>query len=196
MDSTFYFLSHPNVEVRPDIPVPDWPLSAIGHSRMRACLHLPWIGGLTAIFSSTERKATDSAQHLGDHLALPVQQIAELGENDRSSTGYLPADEFESVADRFFAEPHESVRGWERAVDAQARIVSAAIEAAETSRDSTAVAIVSHGAVGTLLYCYFTGQTICRQHDQPQNGGGNYFSYSMSPPRAHGSWAPIDQHVA
>lgn len=36
-------------------------------------------------------------------------------ENDRSSTGFLPPEEFEVVADAFFAQPGVSVRGWETA---------------------------------------------------------------------------------
>jgi broad specificity phosphatase PhoE len=191
---TFYFITHPNVEVRPDIPVPDWPLSEEGHSRMRASLRLPWVASIGAIFSSCERKATDSAVHLANHLSLPVNELAELGENDRTATGYLPAHEFERLADAFFAAPDRSVRGWERAVDAQKRVVAAAHKIEEATRGLAAVAIVSHGAVGTLLYCHLMQQPISRRFDQPPNGGGNYFSYSLSPPTAHGGWRAIDEH--
>ena len=48
-----------------------------------------------------------------------------IGENDRSATGFLPREEFWATADLFFAHPTESIRGWERAIDAQARIVAA-----------------------------------------------------------------------
>jgi len=51
-----------------------------------------------------------------------------LRENDRSATGFLQKQEFEATADAFFAHPHESVRGWEAAVAAQARIVRAVEE--------------------------------------------------------------------
>lgn len=47
-----------------------------------------------------------------------------MHENDRSATGFLPPSEFESVADEFFAKPEVRVRGWEPAIDAQARIRS------------------------------------------------------------------------
>lgn len=80
MDCTFYFLSHPNVLVQPGVPVPDWPLSELGHARMRACLRQPWIAQIQAVFSSTERKALDSATHLAEHLALPIRRMTELGE--------------------------------------------------------------------------------------------------------------------
>jgi len=190
---TFYFVTHPNVQVRPEVPVTEWPLSELGHSRMQACLRLPWVASINAIFSSPERKATDSATHLAHHLSLPVVEVPDLGENDRSSTGYLPPQEFERVADAFFATPHESVRGWERAVDAQARVVSAVRKIAEATHGLAAVALVSHGAVGTLLYCHLTQQAISRRYDQPPNGGGNYFSFSLSPPQVHGGWVPIDE---
>ena len=193
VECTFYFVSHPNVQVRPDVPVPEWPLSELGHARMQACLRLPWVASIGAIFSSPERKATDSATHLAAHLSLPFVEMPELGENDRSSTGYLPPQEFEVVADAFFSRPHESVRGWERAVDAQARVVSAVAKISEATRGLAAVAIVSHGAVGTLLYCHLARQPISRRYDQPPNGGGNYFSFSMSPSTARNWWLPIDE---
>lgn len=162
---------------------------------MRACLNLPWVASIGAIFSSTERKAIDSAGHLSNHLSLPINEVAELGENDRSSTGYLPVHEFEQVANAFFATPQQSVRGWERAADAQARVVGAAGKIAAATLGMGAVAIISHGAVGTLLYCHLAKQPIARDFDQPPNGGGNYFSYSMSPPTAHSWWRAIDERV-
>lgn len=196
MGCTFYFITHPNVQVSPHVAVPDWPLSELGHSRMQACLPQPWVARINAIFTSPERKATDSARHLANHLSLAFVEIPGLAENDRSSTGYLPPPEFELVADAFFARPCESVRGWERAIDAQARVVSAVLKISEATRGLTAVAIVSHGAVGTLLYCHLTQQAISRRHDQPPTGGGNYFSFTMSPPHAHSSWLPIDKRVS
>ena len=117
-----YFITHPNVVISPDVPITEWPLSALGLQRMRASLAQPWVRDITAIYSSTEQKAIDGAAILADHLALDFTQVHALGENDRSSTGYLVLAEFEAVADQFFAEPEVSVRGWERAVDAQARI--------------------------------------------------------------------------
>lgn len=163
---------------------------------MQKCLRLPWVASVGAIYASTERKALDAAEHLASHLSLAVHTLHDLGENDRSSTGYLPAREFEQVATAFFAAPRESVRGWEKAVDAQARIVAAANEVANRTIDLAAVAIVSHGAVGTLLYCWLAQKVIDRRHDQPPNGGGNYFSYSMSPPSAHTWWRAIDESVS
>jgi len=191
----FYLISHPNVVISRDVPVPRWPLSELGRARMRSGLRQPWVKDVVAIYSSTEQKAMDGAQILGEHLSLPFTPIPELGENDRSATGFLPGEEFERVADEFFANPQTSVRGWERAADAQARMVKAVeqVAALEQARaKSGAVAIVSHGAVGTLLYCHLTGQPISRRWDQPPNGGGNWFRFTLTPREAFGGWQPLD----
>lgn len=96
------------------------------------------------------------------------------------------------MADQFFARPKEAVRGWERAVDAQARIVRVVTELAAADRSSGAIAIVSHGAVGTLLYCHLSGRPISRCWDQPANGGGNYYRFTLSPRGVDAHWRAID----
>lgn len=193
----FYFISHPNVQISADVPVPQWPLSELGRRRMRAGLQQPWVAGLSAVHSSCERKALDSAEILAGHLGLPVHTHEALGENDRSTTGFLPPAEFERVADAFFARPAQSVRGWETAAAAQARIVGAVQHLAVRERlrnpgGDGSIAILSHGAVGTLLYCHLAGLPISRRWDQPANGGGNYFRFELNPPRVQGSWQSID----
>ncbi len=162
---------------------------------MRAGLRQPWVREVTSIYCSTEQKAIDGAEILAQHLSLGFSQVEDLGENDRSATGFLPADEFERVADQFFGSPAQSTRGWERAVDAQARIVRAVEKIAAQDKATGAVALVSHGAVGTLLYCHLAGEPIDRRRDQPPNGGGNFYRFTLSPPAAHGWWSPIDLGV-
>lgn len=192
MPRTCYLITHPNVVIDRDVAVERWPLSALGRSRMTRGLRQPWIADISAVYCSSEQKAIDGAQILADHRSLGLTQVAELGENDRSATGFLPPQEFESVADQFFARPAQSVRGWETAVAAQARIVGAVDAIVAADRTSGALAIVAHGAVGTLLYCHLAGQAIARRWDQPANGGGNYFAFELDPPRALGWWQAID----
>jgi broad specificity phosphatase PhoE len=187
-----YFITHPNVVISRDVPVPRWPLSERGRERMRAGLRQSWIRELSAVYCSTEQKAIDGAAILAGHLGLDFKQVAELGENDRSATGFLAPDEFERVADEFFRSPERSVRGWERAVDAQSRIVGAVERIAATDRSGGAIAIVSHGAVGTLLYCHLAGEPIARRWDQPPNSGGNYYRFSIAPRKAYSWWRSID----
>lgn len=187
-----YFITHPNVVIDPEVPVQRWPLSMLGRERMVAMLGQPWIQEVTAIYCSTEQKAIDGAQIIAGHLSLPFTQISELGENDRNSTGFLEPAEFERVADVFFSDPENSVRGWERAIDAQSRIVRCVETIAETDNTTGAIAIVSHGAVGALLFCALSEQPISRKWDQPPTGGGNYFRCSLNPKHAEHWWKPID----
>jgi broad specificity phosphatase PhoE len=189
---TFYLITHPNVVISRDVPVPRWPLSELGKQRMRAGLKQPWVRDVTSVYCSTEQKAIDGADILAQHLSLGFSRIEELGENDRSATGFLPPDEFERVADQFFASSEISVRGWERAIDAQSRIVRAVEGIAKTDKTSGAIAIVSHGAVGTLLYCHLAGEPIDRRRDQPPNGGGNFYSFTLAPTAVHSWWRAID----
>ena len=187
-----YFITHPNVVISADVPVPRWPLSPRGRERMAAGLRQPWVADVTAVVCSSEQKAIDGAEILAAHLGLPFSQDAGLDENDRSATGFLPPPEFEAMADAFFANPDTSVRGWERAVDAQSRVVAAVSRVVAAHPGPGALAIVSHGAVGTLLYCHLAGVPIGRQWDQPANGGGNYFCFSLVPRWVDGGWRPFD----
>jgi broad specificity phosphatase PhoE len=157
-------------------------------------LALPGIAGIRAVWCSKERKAQDAARILAEHLNLSVTELVGLGENDRSATGYLPRAEFESLADQFFAQPERSVCGWERAADAQRRIVAAVEHVLAASAGCTGdIAIVSHGGVGTLLLCHLRGDVISREHDQPPNNGGNYFAFDVATRRLRQGWRPIDE---
>ena len=147
---TVLFITHPDVVIDPDVPVPDWPLNERGRARMHAMTTCPWVRGVRRIFASSERKARDAAQILADRLGLGAYRvIANLGENDRSATGFLAKDEFEATADAFFARPLQSIRGWEPAADAQARIVGAVDQAILQALEHVDIAIVGHGGTGT-----------------------------------------------
>jgi broad specificity phosphatase PhoE len=190
---TVYFITHPDVLIDPAVPVPDWPLSPRGRERMARALVLPWVSSVRAIWCSPERKARDGASILAAYLRLPDTELAELGENDRSATGYLPRHEFEMVVNLFFAHPELSVRGWEGAIDAQRRIVAAIDRVLITSAICGGnIAIVSHGGVGTLLLCHLRGEAIGREHDQPPNNGGNYYAFKTDTRDLIHDWRQID----
>ncbi|TJX34599.1 MAG: histidine phosphatase family protein, partial [Mesorhizobium sp.] len=89
------------------------------------------------------------------------------------------------------ANPHESIRGWERAIDAQQRIVSE-VEAVLDAGGAGNIAFVGHGGVGTLLLLSLSGSRISRDADQPA-GGGNYFAYDFGANRLIHGWRPIDR---
>ncbi len=176
----FLYVSHPQVRVDATVPVPDWSLSDVGRARAEAFAQ-PGLAAYGRVISSTEVKAKETAAILAAALRLPVEVRADMHENDRSATGFLPEPEFQQVANIFFARPEDSVRGWERAVDAQARIV-AAVSAALAEADGIPAIFVGHGGVGTLLLCHLAGLPISRAHDQPPVGGGCWFRNAGAPP--------------
>lgn len=166
------YLTHPEVNIDPEVAVPDWGLSAVGQARVAALAPRVRAKG-DHIVSSAERKALETAWP----LAAPRRDIEvrpRMHENDRSATGFLKGPAFEAMADAFFAEPANSVKGWERAVDVQARIL-AEVDAVLAARPDEDILFCGHGGAGTLLYCALAGQPISRQWDQ--NGGGHWFSF-------------------
>ena len=189
------YLSHPQVEIDPEKPVPLWSLSEAGRARAEALAGSGALAGTARIVSSAETKAVETAQILADGLGIPVQIREAMHENDRSATGFLPPAEFEQMADRFFANPEESVRGWERAIDAQRRIVRE-VDACLASVADGDFLFVGHGGVGTLLYCKLAGVTIDRRYDQGPGGGGNVYGFEVASRRVLTGWRPMEELYA
>jgi broad specificity phosphatase PhoE len=186
------YLTHPQVEIDPQIPVPEWSISSQGRARIEAILDRHWLRGLKRIIASEERKAVETARLIAGSRGLSCEIFPSMGENDRSSTGFLEPSAFERAADAFFARPAESWNGWERAVDAQKRIV-AAVECALEGHDRAAeVLFVGHGAVGTLLKCHLARRPISRAEDQPA-GGGNIYAFSLAGPALLCNWTPMER---
>ena len=192
--SSVYFITHPDVVIDPATPVARWPLSQRGRMRMLKMLENQWISGVRAIYCSAEQKAIDGAAIISEVLGIPYTTILELGENDRSATGYLAEPEFDAVVDEFFRRPEESVRGWERAVDAQRRIIAGTEAVLRAKPVDGDVAIVAHGGTGTLLLCHLAGVPISRDRDQPHTNGGNYFAFDPKTFRLLHGWRSIDAH--
>ncbi len=184
------YLTHPQVKIEPAVPVPSWGLSDVGRMRTEALANAGWLSKTTQIVSSGERKAIETAAIIAGQLKVTVEVRDAMHENDRSTTGFLAPDEFESVADQFFAHPLVSVRGWERAIDAQLRIVRE-VERVLARNRSGDVLFVGHGAVGTLLFCHYSGLAIDRAHDQPA-GGGHCFTLIKDRRRVLHPWRRME----
>ncbi len=184
------YLTHPQVKIEPAVPVPSWGLSDVGRIRTEALANAGWLSETTQIISSGERKAIETAAIIAGQLKVTVEVRDAMHENDRTTTGFLAPDEFETVADQFFADPLVSIRGWERAIDAQLRIVRE-VERVLARNRSGDVLFVGHGAVGTLLFCHYSGLAIDRTHDQPA-GGGHCFTLVKDGRRVLHPWRRME----
>ncbi|MFT3811536.1 MAG: histidine phosphatase family protein [Micropepsaceae bacterium] len=185
------YLTHPQVAIDPAVPVPRWPLSAVGRARAEVAARAGWVANVRRIVSSGETKAIETAAIIGAVLGVTPEARADMGENDRSATGFLAPDAFEITADRFFAHPDESIAGWETAGAAQARIVSAAQAVLAERAAGGDLLFVGHGAVGTLLMTAWLGLPISRALDQPQ-GGGNVFAFDSASSHVLHRWLPLE----
>lgn len=158
---------------------------------MRGLAKSPVLSKVGSIYCSEEQKAIDGAGVLSKRLERSFIRIPELGENDRSSTGYLPAEQFEEMADAFFAAPDVSIRGWETARHAQERITKALDRIIESNLSEEDIAIVAHGGVGALALCRLMGTEIDRRYDQP-GGGGNCFCFDADTKNLVHGWKSIE----
>lgn len=191
MPATLFFITHPEVVVDGAVSVTAWPLSALGRRRAAAFASSGRLAAVTRVFSSDERKAREAAELLAAPLGAAVSVRAELGENDRSSTGFLESAAFEAAADEFFRQPSQSFRGWETAAAAQARIVAAIERIIADDPHDGDTAVVSHGAVGTLLKCHLKGVPISRAEDQTRQG--NFYRVDKATRRLLHDWLPLPE---
>lgn len=190
------YITHPQVQIDPAVPVPRWGLNEKGRARAEAFAGHPLIAGLTRIVSSTETKALELAQILAAVRKIAVETGEDFCENDRSSTGFLSADKFEATADAFFADPDAPIDGWETAGDAQRRIVAAVTAVLDAHDPARPIAFSGHGAVGTLLKCYLGDRTISRDEDQRRignPGGGNVFVVRLADCELLSDWVPMEE---
>lgn len=162
------FITHPDVVIDPAIPVPQWGLSDRGWDRIRTMARMPWVAQLAAVWCSGERKAVEAGSAVAAAACVELRQHAALGEIDRSSTGYMARGHDENTQ-VFYAHPDRPAMGWERAVDAQSRI-ALAIDLVCGASPPGELAVVAHGAVGTLLLCALKDIPIARSEDQPSQG--------------------------
>lgn len=190
------YLTHPQVKMDAAVPVPLWGLSPEGRARAEAFAARGVVPPGTMVFSSRETKALELAELVAGAAGTPVLPDHQMGENDRSATGFLPPALFEDHADRFFAQPQQSIDGWERAIDAQARIVSTIRTALVSVPAGMPVIFCGHGAVGTLLKCRIGGHRISRDEDQSRIGvlgGGNGFVFDLSARQLLSDWTPMEE---
>lgn len=189
------YVTHPQVVIDPNVPTPRWGLNDKGMARAQAFAARGVVPVNAMIFSSDETKATDLAGVIAAAIGAKMIVDPAMGENDRSSTGFLAPERFEDTADRFFAQPDVSIEGWETANDAQVRIVTAVRRALDSVPSGTPAVFCGHGAVGTLLKCFVGNRRIARDEDQRRladPGGGNAFVFDLEAMELHSDWMPME----
>jgi broad specificity phosphatase PhoE len=189
------YITHAEVVIDPEVPVPGWGLSETGRARIEHFATRRLLPENARIIASTEQKARETAAILARAFGTGYETDDRLGENDRSSTGFLPPEAFDACVEKLFDEPDKSIHGWETARNAQARIVGAVGDLAKTHDPDRSLVLVGHGCVGTLLKCHLGGREIALAEDQRQiahSGGGNLFTFNLADWRLICDWTAIE----
>ncbi len=156
MSRTLILVKHAMPALEPDLPSRQWRLSDAGRaSCLPLAAHLAAYQP-TTIVASTEPKATETAQIVGERLGISAQVREGLHENDRTGLGWLGSEELEARISRFFTEPDRRVMSEETADAAHARFASA-VEAVCAHYQSGNLVIVAHGTVITLFVSRLAG---------------------------------------
>lgn len=189
---TVYVITHPDVVIDPNVPVPQWPLSAKGRERIAGLMNGTLLKQVTAVYSSDEQKALDGAWTIAQSLGLKVAKVPTLGEVDRSSTGYLPREKHDQNARLLFEYPHDSIEGWEIAIEAQYRMVTTVYRILEFDKTPGPIVIMTHGAVGSFLYSHLKKRKISLADSPKAPGGGGIFSFEAKSLEVLTDWQDID----
>ena len=89
MNAQIRYLTHPQVNIEPAVPVPSWGLSEVGRTRTETLANAGSLAGTTQIVCSGERKAMETAGIIAAKLNVTVEVREAMHENDRSATGFL-----------------------------------------------------------------------------------------------------------
>lgn len=138
-----FLVRHASPRVDPHTDPASWPLSARGREEARALAGIAARRGIEAIYTSSERKAADTALAIAATTGVPLWQAAGL-EELRVAGWVANADAFNELVRAIFADPGASVRAAESAAAAVRRF--GGVIDALVSKHQTAV-VVSHGRI-------------------------------------------------
>ena len=134
-------------------PASRWQLSEEGRRRCERLAELLAAHHPSAIVTSTEPKAIETGQIVGQRLGIPIEAAPNLHEHERPSTGLDTPEQFEDKVARLLENPGELVFGAETGDQARERF-SAAVDDTMKKHPAGNVAIVSHGTVMTLYLAH------------------------------------------
>lgn len=164
-----FLITHPDVVIDPNQSIDEWALSQKGLDRAKDLMTETFWKDISVIYTSTEPKAKTVAEIAARKFNIPIFEKKCLVEIDRSSTGFMPYNEFMETVMSFFKNPDKSCRGWETARAAMKRVSSCVEDMMQKSREKNVV-LVGHGAAFALLLSYI--KSVEPSFDLCQDGVG------------------------
>jgi broad specificity phosphatase PhoE len=133
-----------------------WQLSDEGRRRCEHLAELLAAHRPGVIVTSTEPKAIETGQIVGERLGIPVETAPNLHEHERPGTDLDTFEQFQAKVARLLEHPGELVFGAETGDQAWERF-STAVGDAMKRHPAGNLAIVSHGTIMTLFLARVTG---------------------------------------
>jgi broad specificity phosphatase PhoE len=144
----FILIRHSAPIVRPELPSETWQLSAEGHELAALLADDLAEFGLSAVLSSSEPKAIDTARAIGRKAGLRREVDSRFNEQRRANAPYLGSERFRAAIAGALRQPDELLFG-EETVSSSVERFTAGIELADSSLPDGDIAVVSHGTVIT-----------------------------------------------
>ena len=150
-----YFITHPEIIPDPSLPLSLWDYSDSGAERWEKILKKLWIKNIEKIYSSPQQRARKAAQQMADELHYELHVRDDLDAVGGSNPEKLSPEARAAGMQLFYKFPQQNMNGWEKATDAQKRIIHAIEEILKESPGLEHVAVVCHEDLGNLLICDF-----------------------------------------
>ncbi|HEY7115545.1 MAG TPA: histidine phosphatase family protein [Tepidisphaeraceae bacterium] len=146
-----FLIKHARPQIDPQVPSERWSLGPEGRDAATRLADRLRGRGIGRLYTSTEPKALETAQIVGQSLELSAVELPDLHEHDRSNVPHMDTREFISLMALFFKQPDRLVLGEETADEAYERFAAAIDGILERESGDAPVAVVSHGTVIALL---------------------------------------------
>lgn len=143
-------VKHARPQIDPSISSEEWALGPEGRAGAAQLVERLRTYGFTKLFCSSEPKAAQTAEVIGQALGRPVEQGNDLFEHDRRDVPHMETREFISLVALLFKEPDRLVLGNETADEAYQRFADALDDLIEKEQQGD-VAVVTHGTVISLF---------------------------------------------
>ncbi len=156
MNNTFYFLRHGETKVDRDVPISKWVLSERGEAQAKQLAQEGVFKDVDLIFSSTEKKAYQTALPIAESLGKEVAKLEEIVELDRDKGNFMEAEEYEKTIEECLKHQSESVNKWETAVHALDRFLDK-IDELDRKYDNKKILVVGHGFTINLYFAKLLG---------------------------------------
>lgn len=151
MNNTFVFFRHALTKIDHTKPAEQWILTEEGMLSAKKILTSREFDDIDVIYTSTEKKAIQTAYFLSKKLEKEITADSRLNELNRGHDFKDSQKEYEETVSKVFLQMNTRVGGWESAYNALTRFQKA-IEEIDMKYNNKKILVVSHGIVLNLYF--------------------------------------------